>query len=459
MGQGIDSDVEALLGKRAFEADVLTPKGLDDRSESAQVMQRAWALAAEAWGGDLCRFVIGGSTQALQVAISALAAPGEPVLIARNAHRAEFNAAVTAGVDLRVLPVVVDRELDLEHGVDPAVLEAALDDCPNAKAVVVVSPSFYGVTSDIEALAGVCHARGVPLVVDSAWGAAHPFCSGLPKPATRQGADITVSSVHKTMGALAQGSVAVVQGPLVDPGRFILAFESFRTTSPSVPILASIDAARRRHMLEGEQLWNGVIEKAQSARRRLAAIDGVIVRGREILGGPGAADLDETKVVVSVKQLGVTGFQADEWLQAECRVSVVLADVDHILAVFGLGTQDEDVNRLVDAVAALAAGAQKGDARLKRPASPIPSVADLGVEMAMPAAAAFHAEFEVVPLTDAVGRIAAEIAGPSPPEVPRLVPGQRIGEAHVRYLMGCLEAGAYLPDPTSHGKDRIRVVR
>ena len=459
MGQGAGDDVLALLGKRAFEADVLTPKGLDDRSESAQVLQRAWALAAEAWGGDLCRFVIGGSTQALQVAISALAGPGEPVLIARNAHRAEFNAAVIAGIDLRVLPVVVDRELDMEHGVDPATLTEALDACPGAKAVVIVSPSFYGVTSDIEALAAICHARGVPLVVDSAWGAAHPFCSGLPQPASRQGADIMVASVHKTMGAMAQGSVVVVSGALVDPGRFILAFEAFRTTSPSVPILASIDAARRSQMRDGEALWNAVLARAGEARRRLAAIPGIFVRGREILGGPGAADMDETKVVLSLRSLGITGFQADEWLQANHRVSVVLADVDHILAVFGLGTTDTDTDRLVEAVTALAEAARKGDRHLFRPKNPVPSVADLDVSMVMPASAAFHAPFEIVPLAKAAGRISAEIAGPSPPEVPRLVPGQRIGEIHVRYLQGCLEAGAYLPDPTNHGKDKIRVVK
>lgn len=459
MGQGVDDDIRALLGQRAFEADVLTPKGLDDRSESAQVMQRAWALAAEAWGGDLCRFGIGGSTQALQIAISALAGPGEPVLIARNAHRAEFNAAVLAGVDLRVLPVVVDRDLDIEHGVDPAVLAAQLEACPTAKAVVVVSPSFYGVTSDIPALATVCHARGVPLVVDSAWGAAHAFCSGLPEAATRQGADIVVSSVHKTMGALAQGSVSVVSGELVDPGRFILAYESFRTTSPSVPILASIDAARRHHVRDGERLWGEVLAQARQARRQLADIDGVAVRGREILGGAGAVDLDETKVVFSVKGLGITGFQADEWLQAERRVSVVLADMDHLLAVFGIGTQQADTDRLVDAVAALAAAARAGDERLGRPDQPVPSVADLDVEMAMPAAVAFRAPYEIVPLRESIGRIAAEIVGPSPPEVPRLVPGQRIGAVHVSYLLGCLAAGAYLPDPTNHGKDRIRVVR
>lgn len=322
-GGAIPSGLKRLLGRRVFEADVLTPKGLDDRTEGKLALQRAHEIAAEAWGADFCRYVTGGSTQSLHSVLAAVAGPGDTLLVAQNAHKAEWSYALAAGIDLAVLPVAYDADWDIELGVRPETLAAALDRHPEAKAAVVVSPNYYGVTSDVPALAALCHARGIPLIVDAAWGGAFAFSPALPVDALAAGADAQVCSLHKTMGALAQGSVILARGDLLDRQRLWMAYELFETTSPSVPILASLEATRRDHAVDGEKLWADVLSLATAARASIAAIDGLRVYSRNDL--PAGADLDETKILVDVGALGV-GYAIDDWLYANHRVSVGLSD-------------------------------------------------------------------------------------------------------------------------------------
>ncbi len=460
MGRAATPDVVRLLGRRAFEADVLTPKGLDDRLERGQVLQHAHALAAKAWGADLCRFSTGGSTQSLHTALSAVARPGETVLVAQNAHKAEYATAIFAGLDLQPLPATIDRDWDVEHGVTAAALEAAFAAHPQARAALVVSPTYFGVTSDIEALAKVCHARGKPLIVDAAWGAAYGFCKQLPQNPIRQGADLVVASVHKTMAALAQGSVMLQSGDRVDPERLALAYELFETTSPSVAIFASLDATRREHALHGQAVWSRVVRRARRLRTRLGALPGLRVMGRERLDGRSAFDLDETKITLDVSGLGLTGYEADDWLKRRHDVSVGLSDATHLLAIINVGTSRADARALVQALSHLVErrrGRPPTDAA--RAIASAPRLADLGLEIAMPPAEAFAAPAELVPLGEAAGRICAEVIAPAPPGVPRLIPGQRITPSHQVFLQAHDKAGVLILDPADPEQKRVRVVK
>jgi len=444
-----------LLGKQVFAADVITPKGLDDRTEGAHVLQRAHEIAAEAWQADFCRFVTGGSTQSLHTAIAAVARPGDTVLMAANVHKAERAHALAVGLRVAVVPVIVDEEWDVEHGVAPDALAAALDAHPEARAFVLVSPSYQGVTSDVAALADLCHARGMPLICDAAWGGAFAFCEDLPHDPLTKGADVTVYSLHKTMGALTQGSALLARGELVDRQRLWMAYELFETTSPSVPILASLDAARREHATAGEAMWRAVLKRADALRHRLQGIAGVRVFGEADL--PVGAELDRTKVLIDLSALGVSGYALDDWLVAEHRVSVGLSGPRHLLAIVSAGTTARDVRALArgvaDAVERIAAGTLT-----LAPAPDLPPLSALTVDMAVDPLDAFFAAAERVPIAAAAGRIAAEIIAPAPPGVPRLVPGQRIGAAHAAWLAGQRDAGAFFLDPTDPSERTVRVV-
>lgn len=454
-GAAVPRDLAQALGKRVFEADVITPKGLDDRTEGAHVLQRAHEIAAEAWQVDFCRFVTGGSTQSLHTALAAVAGPGDTVLLAANVHKAERAHALAVGLKAEIVPVMIDEAFDIEHGVAPEALTAALDQHPDAKAFVVVSPTYFGVTSDIAALAAICHARGVPLICDAAWGGAFAFCEGLPDDALTKDADVAVYSVHKTMGALTQGSALLARGELVDRQRLWMAYELFETTSPSVPILASLDVARREHVLHGEAMWGKALARAAELRRKLGKIKGVRVFGRDDL--PAGADLDETKVLIDVSGLGASGYAIDDWLNKEYRVSVGLSDARHLLAIVAPGTTASDVRALARGLAACAKALRKGSLSLA-PTGDAPPISALGVDVAIDAGEALFGAAEQVPLADAEGRIAAEMIAPAPPGVPRLVPGQRISAAHVTWLTANRDAGAFFLDPIDPSERMIRVV-
>lgn len=454
-GAVLPKGVRGVLGRRVFRADVMTPKGLDDRRESGLVLQRAHEIAAEAWGADFCRFVTGGSTQSLHVALAAVAGPGDAVLLAANAHKAERAHALATGLDVGIVPVTIDAAWDIEHGVAPDALRLALAQHPAAKACVVVSPTYFGVTSDIAALADICHDHGIPLIVDAAWGGAFAFCTALPDDALTRGADVAVYSAHKTMGALAQGSVLVAKGTLVDQQRLWMAYELFATTSPSVPILASLDATRRDHALRGEQLWTDVLAIADDLRTDLAALPPLRVFGPDEV--PAECDLDRTKILVDVSALGVTGYAVDDWLYAEHRISVGLSDARHVQVALSLGTRRSDVRALTQALTGLVERLA-ADPGMLPPAGDLPRVGELTVEMAVAGQVAMAGPVELVRYEDAAGRIAAETIAPAPPGVPRLVPGQRIGAAHVAWLVANRDAGAFVLDPVDPSDRRLRVV-
>ena len=458
LGAGVDAATLALLGEGVFRCDLLTDKGLDDRTESADVMARAWAAVARAWGGDVARISTGGSSQSVHVALAAVAGPGDTVLIQRNAHKAAWMPAIAAGLDARPIDVEVDPANDLEHGATPATVAAALDRHPDAKAALVVSPTFFGAVVDVAALARLAHARGVPLIVDAAWGAAFPFSDALPADPLGQGADLMVASVHKTMGALAQSSVVVLRRGRVDEHRFQLAFDLHQSTSTSIPLVASVDGTRAWHEGHGAARWAELVALARATARRIDAVPGLCAIGRSAVLSGAMADRDETKIVIDVTGLGVTGYAADEWLQRKRRVSAVLSDGRHLVAVLAVGTSAAMLDELVDALTALSRAAQAGPIG-RAPDPDAPGYDTLSLDRAMAAHRAFGGPTEIVPWERAEGRIAAEILAPTPPAVPRTLPGHRITRPVLDWLTAQADAGAYVADKGNTGERAVRVVR
>jgi arginine/lysine/ornithine decarboxylase len=456
-GSAMPRGLRSLVGSRAFKADLLTLKGLDDRVESKMALVRAQDLAADAWGADLCRLVTGGSTQSLHTVLAAVAKAGDTILLPQNAHKALWCYALSAGLDAAPLPVQVDHEFDIETVVAPETLEGALAAYPHAKAVVIVSPNYYGITSDVAALSRVAHAHGVPLIVDAAWGGAFAFSPRLPADALSLGADAQVCSIHKTMTALAQGSVFMAKGGVIDLKRLHLAYELFETTSPSVPILASLDATRRDHALRGPKIWDEVLDLAEDARTRIDAIEGLRVWGRDRL--PQASELDGSHILVDLSGLGVSGYAADDWLYENHHVAPGLCESRHLLFIIGPGTSSSQIRTLVKALTDLSDKVRSDPSLLPRDADRLPGAGTLSIDRAMPAAEAFFADTEEVAYEEAEGRIAAELIAPSPPAVPRLVPGQRITAAHRDWLVAHRDAGMFVLDPVDQSMHRIRVVR
>ncbi|KZS71476.1 hypothetical protein A4G26_24930 [Mycobacterium kansasii] len=391
----------------------------------------AMQLFAAAVGADETLFSANGSTENVHVAMMAAVRPGETLVMARNGHKSAFSALVLSGA----MPVYVEPDYDerwqLAHGVDPARLEQVLRDHPEAVAAMVFTPTYYGVSADVRRLAEVAHAHDIPLITDDAWGLDYSFCSRLPPSALEFGADLCIGSVHKTLNGLLQTSVLSRQGDRIASTRLSLVFELEQSTSASSLLLSSIDAARREFQEHGERLLGDAIDLALRVRSELARLPGLSLMGNEILGNPGVFAFDPTHVTVDVIGLGLTGFQAADWLRERCGIHMELSDHRRVMALISYADTDATAQRLVDAMAALAeehAGAKP------HTVDDVPAWSDLRTETVMLPRDAFLGATEMVPWQKAAGRVSAEMICPYPPGIPVVAPGELLTDAIVDYL-------------------------
>src|SRR5215210_2524908 len=322
--------------------------------------------------------------------------------------------------------------------------------------MLAVSPTAAGVAADVAGLAKVCHAHGIPLIMDDAWGADFTFHPELPPGSMESGADLAVASFHKSLTGLMQTSIILVQGHRIDMERLQLALDGFETTSTSSMLVASMDATRRAMALHGEELLGRALELSRRGGREIGALPGVRLLGPELDGRPGVAARDETKIIIDVTGLGITGFQAADWLYEERRVGAELHDLHHLMFLVTVADDEETVDRLVGAMRDLTEAApQLADGR---GIPTLPPVSELVGDYVMPPREAFLGTTRRVGLADAAGEIAAEPVSPYPPGVPLLVPGQRVHDGHIEFLRKGLEAGMFVEGVSDPSLEQLRVV-
>src|SRR3954453_317513 len=346
-------DAAEWTGHQAFAADVGMNNGVDTRHQSWQVEPTAMKLFADAVGADQTLFSTNGSTENVHVAMMTAIKPGETLVMARNGHKSAFAGLVLSGARPVYVDPVYDDRWQLAHGVDPAELKRVLDAHPEARAVMGFTPTYYGFSSDVVALADLAHAHDLPLVTDDAWGLDYCFCSRLPPSAMESGADLAIGSVHKTLTGLCQTSVLSVKGDRIDTDRVEHVVELEQSTSASSLLLSSIDAARRQFQRDGERLLGGAIDLAHRLRASIEALPGLDLVGDDIVGRPGGAAFDPTHVTFDVLGLGLTGFAAADWLREHHGIHMELADHRRLMALVTFAHTDADVDRLVTALTAL----------------------------------------------------------------------------------------------------------
>ncbi|PZT70241.1 ornithine decarboxylase [Streptomyces sp. SW4] len=454
--RGADPAVREVLGDAVFLGDVLATGGLDDRLTRGRVLQRAQELMADAVHAEHTFFSTCGSSLSVKAAMLAVAGPHEKLLIGRDAHKSVVSGLILSGIE----PVWVEPRWDagrhLAHPPSAAGFERAFAAHPDAKGALVTSPTPYGASADLRAVAEVCHRRSRPLIVDEAWGAHLPFHPDLPSWAMDAGADICVTSIHKMGSGLEQGSVFHLQGDLVPPKLLGMRADLLGTTSPSALIFAGLDGWRRQMALRGREIMGATLDLAAEVRAAVEEIDGLHVDGRADYCGPGRADdFDPLPVVIDLDGLGISGFQAADWLRERRGVVAHLTDHRRIGAQITHGDDRETTRELLSALKDLAAAAPGlGPA----PEVAVPSPSGLRMEQVMLPRDAFFGPTEDVPLDRAAGRVAAEMITPYPPGIPAVLPGERLTDPVLRYLRSGLAAGMYLPDPSDPDLRTVRVV-
>jgi arginine/lysine/ornithine decarboxylase len=454
-GRGVDPRVLEVLGPGVFASDVLMLNGLDDRRESAGVLERAEELMADAVRAQRAFFSTCGSSLSVKTAMISVAGPGEKLLVSRNAHKSVIAGVIISGIWPVWVHPKFDAVLHLAHPPEPQDVRAGLAAHPEAKGMLLITPTDWGSCADIAGTAQVCHEAGVPLLVDEAWGAHLPFHPELPAWGMDAGADVVVTSVHKMGAAVEQSSVFHLQGDLVDPQVLKAREDLLGTTSSSSLVYASLDGWRRQMVEHGKELLDTALARSTRLREGIAALAGLDLMDREIVRRGGAHDLDPLRLTVDVRGLGLTGYQAAEWLRDQYAVAVGSADTCRIGAQITHGDDEESEARLLNSLTALVQRRAEPE-----PALPValPRPGSLELQTVMLPRDAFFGPAEQVPRERAVGRVAAEILSPYPPGVPAVAPGEVITAEVLDYLATGVAAGMLVPDAADPSLSTVRVV-
>nr|BFD81235.1 ornithine decarboxylase [Streptomyces sp. Xyl84] len=454
-GRGADPRVAEIVGLDVFRSDVLSLNGLDDRRQSQGVLSQAQDLMADAVGAEQTFFSTCGSSLSVKTAMLAVAGPGEKLLLSRNAHKSVIAAVVVNGVEPIWVHPKFDAERHLAHPPEPDDVRRRLEEHPDAKGMLLITPTEWGTCADIAGVARVCHEFGVPLIVDEAWGAHLPFHPELPSWGMDAEADLVVTSVHKMGGAIEQSSVFHLQGDRVSPEVLKQREDLLGTTSASSLVYATLDGWRRQMAEQGHALLEAAQHRAERVRAAVGDLPGLRPMGREVVKEGCAADLDPLKLVIDVRELGITGMQAAEWLRAHCHVDVGGSDSCRISASITHADDDETEKVLLDALSALTRGAESIE---KQPPVRLPHPPALELEQALLPREAFFAPVEHVPAERAAGRVSAETISPYPPGVPVVAPGEVITDEVLDYLRSGVEHGVLIPDVADPSVRTLRVV-
>ncbi len=448
-GPGADPGLRYALGVRALGIDLPQDIHGIDVGPSPTPYERAEALAAEAYGAARTWFLTNGATQGNHALCLALAPLGTHVVAQRNSHASIVDGLVLSGGLPSFVAPAYDSELGMAHGVTPAALDAALAADPHARTAFLVSPTYYGMVADVEALAKIAHARDVALVVDQSWGPHFGFHPDLPESALKLGADAVLTSTHKIVGSLTQSAMLhVANTGRIDIGAVGRAIRLVRSTSPSSLLLASLDGARRQLAVHGEALLHETIAAAAVTRAKLATTPGLAIIAEDFVGREGVAAYDPLRLVLDTRATGCTGYEVADALRNAYDAQVELATVATMVSVLGIGQSAEALVRFAGDV-------DETVKRIQRPGAPIQALVRgpgaLSSEMVVAPRDAFLGVSSVVALEDAVGRISCESIAGYPPGIPALLPGERITADTADYLRELVASGARLhgaADPT-----------
>jgi len=452
-GDGMDNKFKDFVGSNILSIDVTVFKLVDSLHHPTGPIKKAMQLAADAYGSDMAFISIHGTSGAIQAMIMSVVKEGDKIIIPRNVHK-----SVTAGIILSgAVPVYMQPEIDknigIAHGVTPETVERTIKENPDAKAVLIINPTYYGVATDIKRIAEIVHSYDKILIVDEAHGPHLGFNDKLPISSMQAGADICAQSTHKIIGSMTQSSFLQVRAGRVDINRVQQVMNLLQTTSPSYPLMASLDVARMQIATKGKELLDRAIELAEYTREKINQIPGLYCFGKEILGQPGVYALDPTKITVTVRGLGLTGYEVDQILADEYHIQMELSDLYNILAVGSFGDTKEKMDKFIDALKDIS-DRYYGTREVKGEVLDIPAIP----KQVLTPRQAFNAKKWSLPLHDSIGKVSGEFLLAYPPGIPIVCPGEIITQEIVDYVQALKDANLYVQGTEDPDVNFIKVV-
>ena len=449
-GRG-NPELARLLGDKCVSMDVNSMKPLDNLCHPVSVIREAEQLAADAFGAANAFLMVGGTTSAVQSMILSSVKAGEKVILPRNMHRSVMGALVLCGA----VPVYVNPDCDARLGIPLGIrleqLEETIARTPDAKAVLVNNPTYYGICSDMRGIVQLAHAHGMKVLADEAHGTHFYFGEELPLSAMAAGADMAAVSMHKSGGSLTQSSL-LLTGPAVNADYVRQIINLTQTTSASYLLLSSLDISRRNLALRGREAFAGVIELAEYAREEINDAGGWYAFGKELKNGGSVFDFDATKLSVHTLDVGLAGIEVYDILRDEYDIQIEFGDLGNILAYLSIGDRKRDVERLVSALSEIRRLYAKDRAGMMDNEYIAPDVA-------VTPQFAFYSPKECLPIRDTAGRICTEFVMCYPPGIPILAPGERVTEEIIDYILYAKDKGCQLTGPEDAAIERLNVLK
>jgi len=456
-GPGMDPGFLAAMGPEAVALDIpASIEGIDVGEDlERNHFQHAQRLAADAWGARRSWFLVNGGSGGNHATCLSIAQMGDRVIVQRNAHSSAIDGMILAGLRPRFVSPEVDDELGIAHCLEPETLERALAEEPEASAVMITSPTYFGAVADVASLAEIAHAAGVPLAVDEAWGAHLRFSDDLPSSALSNGADLVLSSVHKIVGSLTQSAILHLgEGDRIAEEVIDRSVTLIESTSPNSHLTASLDAARRYAATRGPELLAETVRSLAGIRAKVREIPGLDVLDDRIVGRPGVFAYDPLRLVIDVRGTEATGHRIASLMRSDDDVHVELSSENVVVAAFGLGENvAESGERLLAAVRTAVEHAGEAE----EPMGPFAEPPPWGPPE-MPPRDAFLGPQEIVPFEEAEGRIAAESLAAYPPGVPNVLPGERLNGPTLTYIADSIAHGGWVRGASDRSLRTIRVV-
>jgi arginine decarboxylase len=414
-------EIEAAFGARVLRLDANSTPELDMLGHPTGVIAQAEALLADAFGASHAFMLVCGSSSGVQSMILAACRPKDKIILPRNVHKSAINALILSGAQ----PVFIEPETDCDFGIMNGVrfetVKKAILEHPDAKAVFLINPTYFGATSDIRAIIKLAHRHRMAVLVDESHGTHFPFHPEFPDSAMEAGADISTVSLHKTGGSLTQSSALLLNERFFSRSQLRTVINLSETTSASYLLMSSIDLARKKLATKGKKLFDRLLGEIAAAKKEIAATPGLSVLSRDLVDGGGIYDYDETKIVVNVRALGLTGFEAYNLLKQDYGIQAELAETYVVLFIVSIGDDESTLKRLTDALCDLSKrffGREPFAVAMREMFIPPKSV--------ISPREAFYADKRQVPLEEAIGEVCGESIMIYPPGIPLAIPGERL---------------------------------
>lgn len=437
-GRG-NPELTDFLGQQCVAVDVNSMKPLDNLCHPVSVIREAEELVADAFGAAHAFLMVGGTTSSVQSMVLSTCKRGDKIILPRNVHRSVINALVLCGAIPVYVNPEVDRRLGISLGMQREQVAKAIKENPDAKAVLVNNPTYYGICSDLRAIVKMAHEAGMYCLADEAHGTHFYFGEGMPVSAMEAGADMASVSMHKSGGSLTQSSLLLI-GPNMNAGHVRQIINLTQTTSGSYLLMSSLDISRRNLALRGKEVFAGVVQMAEYAREEINAIGGYDAFGRELVNGNSIYDFDPTKLSVHTREIGLAGIEVYDLLRDEYDIQIEFGDIGNILAYLSIGDRAQELERLVSALAEIRR-------RYQRDSSGLLSQEYIAPEVVKSPQEAFYASKKSLPIEKTAGLVCSEFVMCYPPGIPILAPGERITEEILAYIEYAREKGCSMTGP------------